>query len=60
MIKKTEAAVKERPYKRNYLLGPPCEQLKLQEQAGKPNDRLNFGLRPKTGGYAASEIAKKI
>jgi hypothetical protein len=43
LIAKTEAAVKGPSHQRNHLLGPPRRELKLQEQAGKPNAKLNSG-----------------
>ena len=43
LIAKTEAAVKDRLTKEITYWDHRAEQLKLQEQAGKPNARLNSG-----------------
>ncbi len=43
LIRKTEAAVKDRLVKEISYWDHRAEQLKLQEQAGKPNARLNSG-----------------
>ena len=41
LIEKTEAAVKDRLTKEINFWDHRAEQLKMQEQAGKPNARLN-------------------
>ena len=48
LIAKTEAAVKDRLTKEITYWDHRAEQLKLQEQAGKPNAKLNSGRGPQT------------
>ncbi len=60
MIKKTEAAVKERLTKEITYWDHRAEQLKLQEQAGKPNDRLNSGEARKRADMLQARLQKRF
>ena len=58
LIAKTEAAVKERLTKEITYWDHRAEELKLQEQAGKPNAKLNSGEARKRADHSAGTAAK--
>jgi hypothetical protein len=60
LITKTEAAVKERLTKEITYLDHRAEQLKLQEQAGKPNARLNSGEARKRADALQLRLQKRL
>lgn len=60
LIAKTEAAVKERLTKEISYWDHRAEQLKLQEQAGKPNARLNSGEARKRADLLQSRLEKRM
>ena len=60
LIAKTEAAVKERLTKEITYWDHRAEQLKLQEQAGKPNDRLNSGEARKRADALQARLQKRL
>ena len=57
---KTEAAVKDRLTKEIMYWDHRAEQLKLQEQAGKPNARLNSGEARKRADNLKSRLQKRL
>ncbi len=57
---KTEAAVKDRLTKEIMYWDHRAEQLKLQEQAGKPNARLNPGEARKRADNLQSRLQKRL
>jgi SNF2 family DNA or RNA helicase len=57
---KTEAAVKDRLTKEIMYWDHRAEQLKLQEQAGKPNARLNSGEARKRADNLQSRLQKRL
>ena len=60
LITKTEAAVKDRLTKEISYWDHRAEQLKLQEQAGKPNARLNSGEARKRADALQGRLEKRI
>ncbi len=60
LIEKTEAAVKERLTKEISYWDHRAEQLKLQEQAGKPNARLNSGEARKRADALQARLEKRM
>lgn len=60
LIAKTEAAVKERLTKEITYWDHRAEQLKLQEQAGKPNARLNSGEARKRADNLQGRLQKRL
>ncbi len=60
LIRKTEAAVKERLVKEIAYWDQRAEQLKLQEQAGKPNARLNSGEARKRADALQARLLKRL
>ena len=60
LIGKTEAAVKERLTKEITYWDHRAEELKLQEQAGKPNARLNSGEARKRADNLAARMEKRL
>lgn len=60
LIEKTEAAVKERLTKEIMYWDHRAEQLKLQEQAGKPNARLNSGEARKRADNLQARLQKRL
>ena len=57
---KTEAAVKDRLIKEITYWDQRAEQLKLQEQAGKPNARLNSGEARKRADALQGRLQKRL
>jgi superfamily II DNA or RNA helicase len=60
LINKTEAAVKERLTKEITYWDHRAEQLKLQEQAGKPNARLNSSEARKRADLLQGRLQKRL
>ena len=60
LIAKTEAAVKDRLTKEITYWDHRAEQLKLQEQAGKPNARLNSGEARKRADLLQARLQKRL
>ncbi|MCX6066830.1 MAG: DUF3883 domain-containing protein, partial [Chloroflexi bacterium] len=60
LIAKTEAAVKERLTKEISYWDHRAEELKLQEQAGKPNARLNSGEARKRADGLQGRLQKRL
>ena len=60
LIAKTEAAVKDRLTKEITYWDFRAEQLKLQEQAGKPNARLNSGEARKRADGLQARLQKRL
>ena len=60
LIGKTEAAVKDRLTKEITYWDHRAEQLKLQEQAGKPNARLNSGEARKRADNLHARLHKRL
>jgi SNF2 family DNA or RNA helicase len=60
LITKTEAAVKDRLTKEITYWDHRAEQLKLQEQAGKPNARLNSGEARKRADNLQGRLQKRL
>src|SRR5208283_1857977 len=60
LIAKTEAAVKERLTKEITYWDHRAEELKLQEQAGKPNARLNSGEARKRADNLHARLQKRL
>ena len=60
LIAKTEAAVKDRLTKEITYWDHRAEQLKLQEQAGKPNARLNSGEARKRADGLQARLQKRL
>ncbi len=60
LIAKTEAAVKDRLTKEITYWDHRAEQLKLQEQAGKPNARLNSGEARKRADALQARLEKRM
>ena len=60
LITKTEAAVKDRLTKEITYWDHRAEQLKLQEQAGKPNARLNSGEARKRADLLQGRLEKRL
>jgi len=60
LIAKTEAAVKDRLTKEITYWDHRAEQLKLQEQAGKPNARLNSGEARKRADTLQARLQKRL
>jgi hypothetical protein len=60
LITKTEAAVKERLTKEITYWDHRSEQLKLQEQSGKPNARLNSGEARKRADALQVRLRKRL
>ena len=60
LIDKTEAAVKDRLTKEITYWDHRAEQLKLQEQAGKPNARLNSGEARKRADVLQARLQKRL
>ncbi|MFZ2651785.1 MAG: helicase-related protein [Burkholderiaceae bacterium] len=60
LIAKTEAAVKDRLTKEIAYWDHRAEQLKLQEQAGKPNARLNSGEARKRADLLQGRLEKRL
>ena len=60
LIGKTEAAVKDRLTKEINYWDHRAEQLKLQEQAGKPNARLNSGEARKRADALQARLEKRM
>ena len=60
LIAKTEAAVKDRLTKEISYWDHRAEQLKLQEQAGKPNARLNSGEARKRADALQARLQKRM
>ena len=60
LIAKTEAAVKDRLTKEITYWDHRAEQLKLQEQAGKPNARLNSGEARKRADLLQGRLQKRL
>ncbi|HEX3532531.1 MAG TPA: helicase-related protein [Thermoanaerobaculia bacterium] len=60
LIAKTEAAVKDRLTKEITYWDHRAEQLKLQEQAGKPNARLNSGEARKRADILQGRLEKRL
>jgi superfamily II DNA or RNA helicase len=60
LIAKTEAAVKERLTKEISYWDHRAEELKLQEQAGRPNARLNSGEARKRADALQARLEKRM
>lgn len=60
LIAKTEAAVKDRLIKEINYWDHRAEELKLQEQAGKPNARLNSGEARKRADALQGRLQKRL
>lgn len=60
MISKTEAAVKDRLTKEINYWDFRAEELKLQEQAGKPNAKLNSGEASKRADLLQGRLEKRL
>ncbi len=60
LIAKTEAAVKDRLTKEITYWDHRAEQLKLQEQAGKPNAKLNSGEARKRADNLQARLYKRL
>ncbi len=60
LIAKTEAAVKDRLTKEISFWDNRCEQLKLEEQAGKPNARMNSGEARKRVDALEARLEKRM
>lgn len=60
VIAKTEAAVKDRLIKEINYWDHRAEELKLQEQAGKPNARLNSGEARKRADNLQARLQKRL
>jgi len=60
LIDKTEAAVKDRLTKEISYWDHRAEELKLQEQAGKPNARLNSGEARKRADSLQARLEKRM
>jgi len=60
LIAKTEAAVKDRLTKEIAYWDHRAEQLKLQEQTGRPNARLNSGEARKRADLLQSRLQKRL
>ena len=60
LIAKTEAAVKERLTKEINYWDHRAEELKLQEQAGRPNARLNSGEARKRADLLQGRLQKRL
>jgi hypothetical protein len=60
LIAKTEAAVKDRLTKEITYWDHRAEELKLQEQAGKPNARLNSGESSKRADALQARLQKRL
>ena len=60
LIAKTEAAVKDRLTKEITYWDHRAEQLKLQEQAGKPNAKLNSGEARKRADGLQARLQKRL
>lgn len=60
LMAKTEAAVKERLTKEITYWDHRAEELKLQEQAGKPNARLNSGEARKRADLLQARLQKRL
>lgn len=60
LIAKTEAAVKDRLTKEVTYWDHRAEQLKLQEQAGKPNAKLNSGEARKRADNLQGRLQKRL
>src|SRR6516162_7385667 len=60
LITKTEAAVKDRLTKEINYWDHRAEELKLQEQAGKPNARLNSNEARKRADHLQARLQKRI
>jgi len=60
LIAKTEAAVKDRLIKEITYWDHRAEELKLQEQAGKPNARLNSGEARKRADALQGRLQKRL
>jgi len=60
LLAKTEAAVKARLTKEITYWDHRAEQLKLQEQAGRPNARLNSGEARKRADNLQGRLAKRL
>ncbi|HOI96198.1 MAG TPA: helicase-related protein [Syntrophobacter fumaroxidans] len=60
LIAKTEAAVKDRLTKEITYWDHRAEELKLQEQAGKPNARLNSGEARKRADALQARLEKRL
>jgi SNF2 family DNA or RNA helicase len=60
LIAKTEAAVKDRLTKEITYWDHRAEELKLQEQAGKPNARLNSGEARKRADNLQGRLQKRL
>jgi SNF2 family DNA or RNA helicase len=60
LIAKTEAAVKDRLTKEIIYWDHRAEELKLQEQAGKPNARLNSGEARKRADNLQGRLQKRL
>jgi len=60
LIAKTEAAVKDRLTKEIIYWDHRAEELKLQEQAGKPNARLNSGEARKRADSLQGRLQKRL
>lgn len=60
LIHKTEAAVQDRLTKEIYHWGHRAEQLRLQEQAGKPNAKLNSGEARKRVDMLQARLQKRM
>ncbi|MEK6285654.1 MAG: helicase-related protein [Acidobacteriota bacterium] len=60
LIAKTEAAVKDRLIKEITYWDHRAEELKLQEQAGKPNARLNSGEARKRADNLQGRLQKRL
>ena len=60
LLRKTEAAVKDRLTKEISYWGHRAEQLKLQEQAGKSNARLNSGEARKRADALQGRLEKRL
>lgn len=60
LIRKTEAAVKDRLTKEIMYWDHRSEELRLQEQAGKPNARLNSGEARKRADLLQARLQKRL
>ncbi len=60
LLAKTEAAVKDRLSKEMAYWDSRAEQLKLQEQAGKPNAKLNSGEAQKRADHLEARLQKRL
>ena len=60
LIAKTEAAVKDRLTKEITYWDHRAEELKLQEQAGRPNAKLNSGEARKRADLLQGRLAKRL